>query len=115
MAGVEGTESRPSNDKSLLLLALYRYEAMAKLSPSAGSPGYKDLEDLLSEIVKMPEADAKTFETVAGWSARSSYEWCRVLISPMHVFSVKELSVDRRSATKHFSVLAHDRDKYTGH
>jgi len=66
LAAIEDVAGPPGYDKSIVLLALYRYEALAKLSPSGGNVVVKELEDLFNDIVKMPDADAKTFETVAG-------------------------------------------------
>ena len=66
LAEFEVLESRQNDDKSAVLLALYHFEALAKLSKVINGKEPSELLDLFQEISQLPQADAKTFETLAG-------------------------------------------------
>jgi len=55
-----------NEDKSAVLLALYHFEALAKLTRYTNRTEPQSLQDLFQEICRLQQSDAKTFETVAG-------------------------------------------------
>ena len=63
LAACQDKFSPQKPDKSILVLKLYHFEALAKLT---GHGETEELQNLFQEIAQMPQADSKTFETLAG-------------------------------------------------
>ena len=66
LAGYQDASSRQNEDKSTVLLLLYNFEALAKLTRYVNREEPQALQDLFQEICRLSQSDAKTFETVAG-------------------------------------------------
>ena len=66
LANYEDNSDRTNEDKSAVLLALYHFEALSKLTKCTDREQSEKLLGLFKKISLLPQIDAKTFESVAG-------------------------------------------------